>query len=356
MTRTTAAIALVVVLAGTGAAAVRLRVRSDAAAPPPPTAVAAIRSFTPRVIATGSIRLTAGAGVAVGAQVSGVVERLAVTQGARVNRGDLIAILDAREAHARLADADARVRQLEADSTQAHADGERAETLFNAQGVSEQELLAARTTRARIAAQLAAAHAARDLANIALDHTRIRAPLSGIVASVSTHEGETVAASFAAPTFVTIVDPSRIECVAIVDETDIGRVRLGQTAEFSVDAYPGRRFTGDVVRIAPDATIISGVVDYEVTVRLTGDIAGLKPQMTANVTIAGEATQSLVVPSAAVRQTAQALYVWRVRSGQPAQVPITAGTRQLDVTEVRSGLAAGDTVLTGAFPEEKGRT
>jgi multidrug efflux pump subunit AcrA (membrane-fusion protein) len=131
----------------------------------------------------------------------------------------------------------------------------------------------------------------------------------------------------------------------------VGRVRVGQPAEFSVDAYPGRTFTGQVTRIAPDATIISGVVDYEVTIRVTGSVDGLKPQMTANVMIAGDSRQALVVPTAAVRQSAQGLYVWKVVGGKSVRTPISAGARQLDVTEVRSGLAAGDTVLTGEFPE-----
>jgi RND family efflux transporter MFP subunit len=316
-----------------------------------PVAVATLREFTPRVTATGNVRLLAGARVAVGARVSGVVERLAVTQGSRVSRGDLIAVLDSREARAGLADAESRISQLQADSAQAAADGERAEALFRSRVATEQEVLVTRTARLRVASQLDAARAARDRARLALDYTTIRAPVSGIVASVSTHEGETVAASFASPTFVTIVDPTRLECIALVDETDIGRVRVGQTAEFTVDPYPGRTFTGVVTRIAPDATIISGVVDYEVTIRVTSDIEGLKPQMTANIIIATETKRALVVPSAAVRQGAQGLFVWKLANGKPVQTTISAGARQLDVTEIRSGLAAGDSVLVGGFPE-----
>jgi macrolide-specific efflux system membrane fusion protein len=223
--------------------------------------------------------------------------------------------------------------------------------LHTSRSTTDQELLAARTARARTVAQLAAARAAQELARISLDHTMVRAPLDGVVASVSTHEGETVASSFSAPTFVTIVDPTRLECVAIVDETDIGRVRVGQPAEFTVDAYPGRTFSGTVTRVAPDATIIGGVVDYEVTIRITSPLDGLKPQMTANVTVAVDSRRALVVPTAAVRQATDGLYVWRVSGGAPRRATVTAGARQLDVTEIRGGLAAGDTVLTGGFPE-----
>ena len=352
MSRTSVIIGAVIVVLATGVAAMRLADHDDAVDPASaPTAVATLREFTPRITATGNVRLLAGARVAVGARVSGVVERLAVTQGSRVSRGDLIAVLDSREARAGLADAESRIRQLQADSAQAAADGERAEALFRSRVATEQEVLVTRTARLRVASQLDAARAARDRARLALDYTTIRAPVSGIVASVSTHEGETVAASFAAPTFVTIVDPTRLECIALVDETDIGRVRVGQTAEFTVDPYPGRTFTGVVTRIAPDATIISGVVDYEVTIRVTSDIDGLKPQMTANIIIATETKRALVVPSAAVRQGAQGLFVWKLANGKPVQTTISAGARQLDVTEIRSGLAAGDSVLVGGFPE-----
>jgi RND family efflux transporter MFP subunit len=351
MTRTTVVLMLAFLLGVTAIAAVTLARRGDATDLGAPTAVAIERTFTPRITASGSVRLAAGARVAVGAQVSGVVRRLAVTQGARVHRGDLIAVLDDREARARMDDAEARIRQLVADSAQAAQDADRLETLFTTRSTTDQELLAARTARARSVAQLVAARAARELAAVTLDHTVIRAPLDGIVASVSTHEGETVASSFSAPTFVTIVDPARLECVAIVDETDIGRVRSGQEAEFTVDAFPGRTFTGVVTRVAPDATIIGGVVDYEVTIRITSPLDGLKPQMTANVTVAVDSRRALVVPTTAVRQGTDGLYVWRLTRGTPARVVVLAGARQLDVTEIRSGLAAGDTVLTGGFPE-----
>ena len=101
MTRTTVVLILVFLLGVTGIAAVTLVRRGDATDLAAPTAVATERTFTPRITASGSVRLSAGARVAVGAQVSGVVRRLAVTQGVRVRRGDLIAVLDDREARAR---------------------------------------------------------------------------------------------------------------------------------------------------------------------------------------------------------------------------------------------------------------
>jgi HlyD family secretion protein len=274
----------------------------SAPAAPVVTAVVTSREVTPRVVATGGVRLVAGARVDVGARTSGVVRRLAVAQGTRVRRGDTIAALDDREARARLASAEARVVELEATRDAADSDLARLNALRAIQGASGQQLQAAASAIAIARARLAAASADRDLAALAVDYTVVRAPIDGVVASIATHEGETVAASLAAPTFVVLIDASRLECVALVDETDIGRVRIGDTASFTVDAYPDKVFTGRVTRIAPDATIIGGVVDYEVTVRID-NAAGLLPQMTTTVTIVGP-SRPLVIPPAAIRQGA----------------------------------------------------
>jgi HlyD family secretion protein len=314
-------------------------------------AVVRRRDFTPRVVSTGSIRLEAGARVNVGARVSGVVERLVAYNGMPVRTGDTIAQLDRREFVSRLALADARVTEREATHEQAAAAYDRVQRLFETGGATEEDLITTRTSLQAAEAQLSSARTERDLRAIELDYTTVVAPTSGMVASVSTFEGETVASSFAAPTFVTIIDPTRLECIAIVDETDIGGVRAGQQAEFTVDTYPGRTFPGEVLSIAPDATVLAGVVNYEVRIRIGEGISDLKPEMTANVTILGERTQALTVPSQAVRQGADGTYVWRTTDGEIEHVTVRTGARRLDVTEILSGLTVGDTVFTSGFPD-----
>ena len=227
----------------------------------------------------------AGARIEVGAQISGKVHALTVTQGSFVRAGQVIAQLDTQELRAFLDQAAAQVTELSAAEHQAMDQAQRVEALAATRSTTQQELIAAQATAAQASARLQAARSAEELARIRLGYTTIRAPIHGIVASVTTHEGETVAASLAAPTFVTLIDPSKLEGVALVDETDIGRVALGDAAEFTVDAYPDHLFHAVVARIAPDATIVGGVVDYEVTLRLTGSTQGLKPQMTTSVTI-----------------------------------------------------------------------
>ncbi|MEO8910235.1 MAG: efflux RND transporter periplasmic adaptor subunit [Gemmatimonadaceae bacterium] len=342
---------IVSVLAAATLAAVRVWAGRPATVVATPTAIAAMRDFRPRVVATGSVRLAPGAKIDVGARESGVVRLLAVKQGSRVRRGDIIAELDDREARLRLADAEARVAELTAARTEAESDANRVRSLAVAGFASPRDLSIAQTAVTQAEARLASATAQRNLARVQLDYMTIRAPVDGVVASVTTHEGETVAASLSAPTFVTLVDLSRLECVALVDETDIGRVHVGDTAEFTVDAFPGRVFTGEVVRIAPDATIISGVVDYETTIRVQGSPPELRPQMTASITIESRAQRALVVPSAAVRQGATGVYVWRRSGAKIVRIQVRTGSRQADITQITGGLRNGDTVLTANFPE-----
>ncbi len=346
-------LAAVLLIGATGGALVLRRPAAAADAQAAPVAVVLEREFTPRVLATGNISLLPSARIEVGARVSGIVVSLPVTQGSRVERNAIIARLDDREARARLAQAEAAVAELEAALHQQEEDLTRVEAIAKVDGASAQEVQAARTALTTAHARLAGARAVRELAQLQLDYTVIRAPIAGVVASVSTQEGETVAASLAAPTFVTLLDPTRIECIALVDEIDIGRVHVGDAVEFTVDAYAGRIFRGTVVSIAPDATILGGVIDYQVRVRIAGAVQDLKPQMTASVSIAGVPKRALVIPTAAVRQSELGAFVWRRRNGTPQRVSVTLGARQSDVSEVRSGLAAGDTVLTGKFPEER---
>jgi hypothetical protein len=101
--------------------------------------------------------------------------------------------------------------------------------------------------------------------------------------------------------------------------------------------------------------VISGVVDYETTIRITGEsdanVKLLRPQMTASVTIEGPSTRALVVPTTAIRQGSAGAYVWRERGGKIGSVLISTSARQQDYTTIARGLTAGDTVLTANFPE-----
>jgi multidrug efflux pump subunit AcrA (membrane-fusion protein) len=163
---------------------------------------------------------------------------------------------------------------------------------------------------------------------------------------VATQEGETVAASFAAPTFVTLVDLDRLEVWAYVDETDIGRIHPGQSARFTVDTYAEHEFEGRVTAIYPQAEIRDNVVNYVSVVTFDPPRGPtLRPEMTATVRIAIETREDvLAVPRRAVRREGGRTFVL-TPAGEKRFV--TVGTRDETHYEVLDGLREGEDVLLG---------
>lgn len=132
----------------------------------------------------------------------------------------------------------------------------------------------------------------------------IRTPITGTVISLAQQEGETVAAGLSAPELIQVAALDRMEVVANVDETDIGKVRLGQDANVTVDAYPKEKFTGKIYKISSAPTLQQNVVTYACSIKLDKYQPGmLKPQMTADVEIVLEqADNLLLVPNEALKQ------------------------------------------------------
>jgi RND family efflux transporter MFP subunit len=189
------------------------------------------RDVETAVTATGVIKPMSGAEVRVGSRVSGVVRRLFVRIGDSVRKGQVLAELDARELLARRAQAAAAVESARADLSYAQADLGRKRELGAAQLIPRNELELTERACAVAEQRLKEAEANLEFATTQLGYTRIHAPIAGVVSSISTQEGETVAASFAAPTFVTLLDLDRLEVWAYVDETDIGRIQAGQRSQ-----------------------------------------------------------------------------------------------------------------------------
>src|ERR1035438_7645091 len=113
----------------------------------------------------------------------------------------------------------------------------------------------------------------------------------------------------------------------MVDETDIANVRPSNQVLFSTETYPSREFHGSVERIAPKATIVSGVVNYEVGIRIRSGLAELKPDMTANVTIETAQRRALMIPAEAIRKDGEQRFVYVARGGAPEKRKVTLGER-----------------------------
>lgn len=238
------------------------------------------------VLATGVIKPCVGAEVRVGSRVSGIVSRLHVKIGDPVTRGQLLGELDSTEFRARYNQAEAALENAQAERDYASLNVKRMRALLKKNFTSQDKVDTAAKAYDVSQSLVRQAKAALENARIQLAYTRITAPISGVVASVSTQEGETVAASFAAPTFVIIIDLDRLEVRAYVDETDIGRVKTGQNASFTVDTYSGVDFHGTVTAIYPGAEMKDNVVNYIAVIDFERK-AGytLRPEMTTTVNI-----------------------------------------------------------------------
>jgi RND family efflux transporter MFP subunit len=299
--------------------------------------------------ATGVIKPMIGAEVNVGSSVSGVVMRLFVQIGDHVEKGQLLAELDSRALKARR-DADAAAVQVaQANLDYAAVDLQRKRQLQAAQIISRSELDLAEKGFAVAEQQRDQARATLADSTTQLNYTKIYAPIGGVVSSVTTQEGETVAASFAAPTFVTLLDLSKLEVWAYVDETDIGSIRMGQRARFTVDTYGEHEFAGTVTSIHPKAEIRDNVVDYVVVVRFAAPRGFvLRPEMTTTVTVdLSRHANVLALPIRAVHRQGDRTFVLCRNHGQTEQRQVSTGIRDDNHWEIVSGLREGDEVLLG---------
>lgn len=354
-------------IAGAGAA-VAMRPRPVAEADRYTDAPAVRGSVIHEVSATG--RLEARGSVSVGAELSGRIASVEVDFNDTVKRGQVLARFDTRslvaqdqQAHASIRAARTALREAEVAARQAALDRKRVESLFASGAVSAAERDAAVTQAEQAAARVASAKAqlgvqrANDtLADTNLDRAEIRAPIDGIVIRRAVEPGQTVAASFQAPElFLIAEDLRKMEVLAAIDEADIGQVRPGQSARFTVDAYPDATFDArlDEVRNAPVLT--QNVVTYEAVLSVDNPDLRLRPGMTASLRIVtAEEKDALLVPNAALRFTPPGLEDMRGGArgvfvigadGRPTFVPLQVGITDGVRTSVRGELAEGAAVL-----------
>jgi HlyD family secretion protein len=189
----------------------------------------------------------------------------------------------------------------------------------------------------------------------------IRAPISGIVISRNVDPGQTVASALTAPVLFVIAENLKVmRVIASIDEADIDRVRAGQRATFTVDAFPGREFTAVVTEVRNSPVLVQNVVTYEAVLELRNPRGSLRPGMTASVRIENaRAKDALRVPNAALRFTppgqpvSPTPGVWILSAGDAIRrVPVRTGVSDGMVTEVREGaLVAGQEVLLDLSPE-----
>ena len=241
--------------------------------------------------------------VQVGSQVSGIVARLHADFNSPVKRGQLLAELDPTPFRATLDQRRADLARAEVELRAAEISYRRQERL-NEQGLTpEADYDAAKADYEANEASVDQSRAALRQAETNLDYTRIVSPIDGVVVARQYDVGQTVAASFQAPTLFTIAqDLTKMQVQADVDQADIGKITVGQKALFTVDAYPDNDFAGMISQIRLNATVNQNVITYPVIVTVDNPEEKLRPQMTANVSIVvSTESDALRVPNAALR-------------------------------------------------------
>lgn len=314
--------------------------------------------------------------VSVGSQVSGIVKSLHADFNDHVRKGQILLELDPTLLREQLTQSEASLASARASFRLAKENEARTRDLYAKEYVTRQDLDTAvqALESARAQVELATAQVKHDRAN--LDYTIIRSPVSGVVVSRVVDVGQTVAASFQTPTLFTIAkDLSQMQIDSSYAEADVGNIREGQEANFTVDAFPNRKFRGVVRQVRLNPTTVQNVVTYDVVVAVNNPDKVLMPGMTAYVNIVvAQRADALLVSNAALRVripdltpkqtsnpgeakadhgkekkdgTAEGM-VYVIENGQIKPVHIVLGITDNRMTEVVGGdLKAGDRVIVG---------
>lgn len=317
--------------------------------------------------------------VDVGAEISGRLDAVNVDYNDRVKKGQVLAVINTDQIQAQLAQAQASLNANRASVANSEATvresldkRDRALALAKIGGIATQDVRVAEATYDRAVAALAKARA--DVENAAaqarlyqtqLGKAQVRSPIDGMILERKVSTGQTVAATFQTPVlFVLASDLSMLELDVDIDEADIGQVHEGQSATFTVDAYPQRRFGAKLISLRNAPKSANGVVTYQGVLTVDNGAMLLRPGLTANVNIlVSEAKDALLVPNGALRfsppsnvtappmpQTAEGELsgrVWMLDAGQPVARDLKIGRSDGRNTEVLAGaIRDGERIVT----------
>jgi len=273
-------------------------------------------------IVSSSGTLSAVGTVDVGTQVSGTIARILVDYNEPVRAGQVLAVLDTTMLSASVRDARAGVVRARALRDQAVRDYEREQELHENDLISDAQLSDTQTAVETARAGVLSAEASRDRSRANLKYAVVRSPITGTVIMRNIEPGQTVAASFSTPTLFVIADDlAEMEIHALVDESDIGVIREGQSVRFTVEAYMDEEFTGTVRQIWLQPQTVQNVVMYTVVVEARNDGGLLYPGMTATTDfLVDERRDVLMVPNAALKLRATPDMYAEMRESMEARV------------------------------------
>jgi HlyD family secretion protein len=353
---------VVVLLLALGAAIVAARSR------PLPVAVAVAQKSTAG--ATGPAPLLSGSGyvvtgdryVSIGVRVPGRIDRYFVEEGQSVHKGDPLVQLDDRDYRAAVAAIQARQASARADLALADADLQRGKAL-HAQGVISQQELDVLVNKAAVtSAQIGQLDAELNQATVNLDYTTLRAPADGVILAKLKEVGEiAVPGGFAGSgDLIRMANLTDMRAEVDVNEADLARVKIGQPAQVTPDAYPDAKYDARVVKLYPQVDRQKGTLKVEV--HIIEPDGKLLPDMSARVTflqppeaVHGDEAVVLVPAGALHRTTAGDTAVWLVRDGRVASRVVEARGDVGTQVRIGRGLEGGETVVVGDVPLSEGQ-
>jgi HlyD family secretion protein len=277
--------------------------------------------------------------VDVSSRITGRITEVRVNENDMVKANQIIIVLDDRQLQAQVAQAGAKLEN-------AFAIYKRSRILTENGALSKQQMDSDRTS-------YDVAKAVYDDMSSSLEDTIIRAPINGMVIGKPIPAGQTVAPGISNPmVLLTVADLGQMQIQALVDESDIGRIKLAQKVRFTVDSYPAKIFSGVVQIISNKANITQNVVYYTVYIDVDSPEGLLKPTMTARISFnVGERNNVVVIPLLAIKDNKGQRIVQLVGpDGQSKPVQITTGLASEDQIEVVDGLSAGDVLM---LPQSK---
>ncbi len=346
--------------------------------------VEAVKSGPLRSIVTASGNIVSHKAINISANIPGEIKEIAVEEGDRVEKGDLLIVIDPEFYLAQLKSEEASLASAEAELTLAKANYQRAREMYEEEQPESGEALISQEEYERIEAEYRVAQsnwnrvkAQVESARTSLAKTSIYSSISGIVTSLNVEEGEVaVTGTMNNPgtVLMTVSDLSKMQAEIEVDETDIVEVEIGQVAEVTIDAYPDTTFRGVVSEIG-NSPIISNLgvggeeaVDFKVVIDLVDPPANLKPGLSTTAEIISDtrdealyiAIQALTMRSipkeggseAAGAEDSERVEkegVFIVKEGKAIFTPVVTGISDGMNIEIVAGLAAGDEVITGSF-------
>lgn len=310
--------------------------------------------------------------VSVGSTVSGLMKEIYVDYNSEVKKGQLLAQIDPAtfqaqvdQNRAQINNAEANLAKLNAEMVYAQKTYQRYKNLYDKNFIARSELDKAESEylakSASVGAQRASISQARASLNTSmtnLSYTKIIAPVDGTIIKRAIDVGQPVAASFQAPELFTIAqDLKKMQIEVNVSEADIGRVKEGQEAEYTLDGYPDSVFHGKVTQVRLNSTTTSNVVTYTVIVSVDNEDLKLKPGMTANVSIITSQNKDvLCVPSVALKYTPETTGqkykeqgVWILKDKEPVRIPVKEGASDdSNVQVITDKLKVGDKVIVSS--------